>query len=172
MFDYLLSKTRKKERDVLCTMAITMCDLYPEKDGQAWNFVFGQARLMDGIGIFSFSRYLPHGGFLLRWTGQPVSSGCSYDDTEYRGPDMSAEARSVLLRRSCKVLAHETCHIFGIKHCIHFDCLMCGANNLEEADRHPLFLCPIDLRKLQNSLGFDVEERYMRMSALLETFGW
>ena len=34
------------------------------------------------------------------------------------------------LRRSCKVLAHEACHMFGIEHCVWFRCLMNGSNHL------------------------------------------
>ena len=65
-----------------------------------------------------------------------------------------------MLRRSCKVLAHETAHIFGLAHCIYFSCLMNGSNHLAESDRRPLHLCPVCLRKLEWSIGFDVVERY------------
>jgi archaemetzincin len=40
---------------------------------------------------------------------------------------------------------------------------MNGSNHLEEADARPLHLCPVDLRKLQWSIGFDVVERYRRL---------
>uniref|UniRef100_A0A8D0H115 Uncharacterized protein n=1 Tax=Sphenodon punctatus TaxID=8508 RepID=A0A8D0H115_SPHPU len=36
---------------------------------------------------------------------------------------------------------------------------MQGSNHLEESDRRPLDLCPICLRKLQASIGFNIEER-------------
>ena len=34
-----------------------------------------------------------------------------------------------------------------------------GANHLQEFDSQPLHLCPVDLRKLQHSIGFDVLDR-------------
>lgn len=37
---------------------------------------------------------------------------------------------------------------------------MQGSNHLEEADRRPLDLCPICLRKLQCAIGFNIVERY------------
>jgi archaemetzincin len=37
---------------------------------------------------------------------------------------------------------------------------MNGSNHLAESDARPLHLCPVDLRKLQWSVGFDVVERY------------
>jgi archaemetzincin len=37
---------------------------------------------------------------------------------------------------------------------------MNGSNHLAESDRRPLHLCPVCLRKLQWSIGFDVVERY------------
>lgn len=53
--------------------------------------------------------------------------------------------------------------MFGIEHCIWYRCLMNGSNHLAESDARPLHLCPVDLRKLQWSIGFDVAERYRRL---------
>ena len=53
--------------------------------------------------------------------------------------------------------------MFGIEHCVWFRCLMNGSNHLAESDARPLHLCPVDLRKLQWSTGFDVVERYRRL---------
>jgi len=53
--DYLLK--RKLDKEVVCQVAISMVDIYPIKDGFAWNFVFGQAIPMDCVGVFSFARY-------------------------------------------------------------------------------------------------------------------
>jgi len=41
-------------------------------------------------------------------------------------------------------------------HGVFFNCLMNGSNHLAESDRRPLHLCPVDLRKLQWTLGFDI----------------
>jgi archaemetzincin len=53
--------------------------------------------------------------------------------------------------------------MFGIEHCVWFRCLMNGSNYLAESDARRLHLCPVDLRKLQWSIGFDVVERYRRL---------
>ena len=78
----------------------------------------------------------------------------------------------LLLRRSCKVLAHETGHVFGLAHCTYFSCLMNGSNHLVESDRRPLHLCPVCLRKLQWSIGFDVLKRYTELERLNRTNGF
>ena len=75
------------------------------------------------------------------------------------------DGERMLLVRSCKVLAHETSHMFGIQHCIFYRCVMNGSNHLAESDARPMNLCPIDLKKLQWSVGFDVEERQRRIIA-------
>lgn len=122
--------------DGICVIGVTAYDLYPH---DTWSFVFGEALLADRVGVFSVARY------------DPAFYGKARDEG------------SVLLRRSCKVLAHETCHMFGIRHCVFFNCLMNGSNHLDESDRRPLHLCPIDLRKLHWTLGFDIPDRYQRL---------
>lgn len=145
--DYLC-KTMKQPRDSFGVLAITMEDLYPIKNGVAWNFVFGQASPMDGVGVFSFARYDPSGEFLS------VASGdlAPMEPAEYQQ----------LLRRCCRVLTHEGSHVIGLKHCIHFQCLMNGSNHLQESDAAPLHLCPLCLRKLAEgcSIGERVQQRY------------
>ena len=86
-------------KDAYCILAVTMADLYPADD---WNFVFGQASLRERVGVYSFVRYDP--GF--------------YGETQ------RDDARKLILLRSCKVLAHETGHMFGLQHCVYFRCLM------------------------------------------------
>jgi archaemetzincin len=133
--------------DAFCLLAITMEDLYPEA---SWNFVFGQASLRERVGVYSFARYDP------AFYGQP------------RGSDYE----TLFLRRSCKVLAHETGHMFGLAHCTFFNCLMNGSNHLVESDRRPLHLCPVCLRKLQWSMGFDVLERYRALERVIRADGF
>lgn len=62
--------------------------------------------------------------------------------------------------RVLQTLTHEIGHIFGLRHCQWLACLMQGSNHLEEADRRPLNLCPICLRKLQCAVGFNIIDRY------------
>jgi archaemetzincin len=129
--------------DAYALLGITMEDLYPD---DSWNFVFGQASLHHRVGIFSFARYDP------RFSGEP-SQG---------------DRLALLLRRSVKVLAHEATHMFGVAHCIFFHCLMNGSNHLAESDARPLHLCPVDLRKLHASVGFDVVVRYQNLRDVCE----
>eukprot|EP00937_MAST-01D_sp_MAST-1D-sp2_P001016 g1016.t1 len=167
---------QRPARDVLCRMAVTMCDLYCIKDGKRWNYLFGQARLNDRVGVFSFARYLRLSGkrtrFPIGWRGRTHDyDGCMCGGGG-GGGTLSAEQRKEVLYRSCKILAHETTHMFGVKHCTFFDCVMCGSNCEREAAGHPPFLCPIDLRKLQHCLGFDVCRRYEGLRSLIAQFGW
>ena len=122
-----------------CYVGITMEDLYP---GEDWNYVFGQASLRNRVAVYSFVRYFP----------------------EFWGEE-SADP-TLVMRRSLKVLAHETAHAFGIRHCTAHLCVMNGSNHLEESDSKPLHLCPQDLRKLQWSVGFEVNERYRLLAEL------
>jgi archaemetzincin len=139
-------KTRVSS-NAFCVLAITMGDLYPES---SWNFVFGQASLRERVGVYSFARY----------------------DPAFYGEARTPGYETLLLRRSCKVLAHETGHMFGLAHCTFFNCLMNGSNHLAESDRRPLHLCPVCLRKLQWSIGFDVLERYRALERVARADGF
>ena len=71
--------------------------------------------------------------------------------------------KKLALKRAAKVLSHETGHMFGIKHCIFYQCNMGGVNHLGEMDSSPMHLCPICLRKLQHSAKFKPLERYQKL---------
>ncbi|MCI0399636.1 MAG: archaemetzincin [Chloroflexi bacterium] len=144
--DILFLLRKRLPADAFCLLGITVQDLYPDPD---WNFVFGQAAPRLRVGVYSFARYLPslHG-------------------------EQVADAATLALRRSCKVLAHEAAHLFGPGHCIYFHCLMNGSNHLAESDSRPLHLCPVDLRKLHHSIGFDVVERYRRLLHFSQAAGF
>ncbi len=137
--DLLRLLSRQLPPDAFCRLGLTMEDLYAGND---WNFVFGQATLSARVGVYSFARY------------SPQSTGAS-------GPG----TRTPLLR-GCKVLAHETGHMFGLLHCVYYACLMNGSNHLAELDSQPLHLCPVCLRKLQNATRFDSVERYRQLEEL------
>jgi archaemetzincin len=136
--DVLAILKRNIPSDAFCVLAVTMEDLYPEP---SWNFVFGQASLRERVGVYSFARY----------------------DPAFYGQKRGKDYEKVLLRRSCKVLAHEIGHMFGLKHCIYFKCAMNGSNHLKESDSRPMYLCPVCLRKLQYGIGFDVVSRYSNL---------
>lgn len=141
----LLKKTRPP--DAFCVLAVTMEDLYPDP---SWNFVFGQASYQERVGVFSFARY----------------------DPEFYGEKRGKDFQRLLLQRGFKVLAHETGHMFSLAHCIYFKCVMNGSNHLEESDARPLSFCPVCLRKLQYSVGFDMVERYQKLFDFYKTMGF
>ena len=76
------------------------------------------------------------------------------------GEKDTPEARQLGLKRSLKTLVHETGHMFGVNHCQKYECVMNGSNNLPEADRQPIHLCPDCLKKFRWNIGFDVVDRY------------
>jgi archaemetzincin len=133
--------------DAFCLVSITMVDVYPEP---SWNFVFGQASLTERVGVYSFARY----------------------DPAFYGDARGRDYQELLLRRSMNVVTHESGHIFGLAHCIYFQCVMNGSNHLQESDRRPLHLCPVCLRKLQSSMGFDVLKRYEELARFDEQVGF
>lgn len=144
--DILILLKEKLPGDAFCMLAVTMIDLYPEP---SWNYVFGQATVKDRVGVFSLALY----------------------DPRFHNQKLDRDSAITLLRRSCKVLAHETGHMFGNQHCIFFNCLMNGSNHLSESDSQPIHLCPVDLRKLQHSVGFNIAERYQRLERFYKTVG-
>lgn len=133
-------------KNAFCYLGITMADLYPD---DKWNYVFGEASLKGRVGVYSLVRYFP----------------AFWDESD------TAENRIRTLRRSYSTLAHETGHMFGLLHCIYYECLMCGSNNLDESDRRPLRLCPVCLKKLQWNIGFDTIKRYEELEEIYKTNG-
>eukprot|EP00929_Paragymnodinium_shiwhaense_P026326 TRINITY_DN15684_c0_g1_i7.p1 TRINITY_DN15684_c0_g1~~TRINITY_DN15684_c0_g1_i7.p1 ORF type:complete len:592 (+),score=110.17 TRINITY_DN15684_c0_g1_i7:150-1925(+) len=55
-------------------------------------------------------------------------------------------------QRCSRVLCHEFGHLFGLKHCIWYECLMAGSAGDWESDRQPLHLCPVCLAKLHKAI--------------------
>lgn len=141
--DVLSYLERNNRSDAYATIALTEIDLYPE---ESWNFVFGQASLSNRVGVFSLARYQP-------------------------GGEDSPANRRTALRRSLKVMAHETLHMFGIQHCVYFECVVNGSNHLQETDSRPVHACPVDLRKLHHAVGFDVLARYRALARFYRANG-
>ncbi len=124
--------------NAFCLVAITMEDIFP---GFGYNYVFAQAKVPDRVGVVGFARFDP------TFYGQPRGPG---DD-------------KLFLLRSCKMLTRGVGRLFGIKPCTHYHCGMNGSSNLRQSDAAPLYLCPVCLRKLHHSVGFDVIERYANL---------
>lgn len=70
--------------------------------------MFGLASLGGGTGVFSFCRYSPE------WPGNEHDQGN-------------------WIKRAVYTMAHEITHMFGIKHCIYYECLMNGVMSAEES---------------------------------------
>lgn len=135
---------RRVPSDAYGLMAVTMCDLYPRPE---WNFVYGLARLHERVGIFSFCRHTPGNG-PAAWCG------------------------AQLLHRSLKTMLHEIGHMFGMKHCTFYNCLMRGSNGESvEHQTNYLHLCPVCLRKLHWCIGFDIRDRYASLLEVYQEYG-
>ncbi|MEP6704611.1 MAG: archaemetzincin, partial [Acidobacteriota bacterium] len=87
--------------DAAALICLTSLDLYP---GETWNYVFGQASLEKRVGVWSLWRLERNNGKSAR-------------------PDL-------FLDRTLKVAMHETGHMFSMRHCTKYECLMSGTNHL------------------------------------------
>lgn len=141
---YVLDQVLKPRRpkDAVALLALTSSDLWP---GEGWNFVFGQASLHERVGVWSFYRY-----------GDPRDG---------------KEAASRFRRRVFKIALHETGHIFGIAHCIRYECGMNGSNHLIEMDHRPLHFCPDDELKIWWACHVDPAGRYERLAEFASRHG-
>jgi archaemetzincin len=133
----------RRPRDAVALLGLTPSDLYP---GEQWNFVFGQASLDERVGVWSVYRY-----------GDPTAGA-----EEYRQ----------FLRRTLKVAAHETGHMFGMWHCPFYECAMNGSNHLAEMDARPIDLCPECLKKLWWATGVDPIARFRALAEFSESLGF
>lgn len=141
---YLLNETLMKCRQPAdaAVLGITAIDLWP---GEGWNFVFGQASLKERVGVWSMAR-----------------SG---------DPDESTESRRLCTLRTAKTSLHETGHMFGIRHCIAYECGMNGSNHSVERDRQPLEFCPECQAKVWWTLKMDPAARSRQLSAVASKHG-
>ena len=140
--DILDELPSRRPDDAYALLGVTMMDIWP---GEGWNYVFGQATWVERVGVQSFARYDPAFG---------TRSGAVFDDRD-----------ELILRRGLKVMTHEFGHMFGVRHCTAYACVMNGANSLEESERHPPHLCPVCLQKMQYSVGFDPAKRYRALES-------
>uniref|UniRef100_A0A7S1NID1 Archaemetzincin-2 n=1 Tax=Eutreptiella gymnastica TaxID=73025 RepID=A0A7S1NID1_9EUGL len=149
LYAYLggVMKSKDRARTTLATVGVTMEDLYP---GDKWNFVYGEANPMDAVGVFSFARYHP-----------------SFTPTT-----LQTSPEVTMLLRSCKVLSHEVGHLAGLKHCVHFHCIMNGANHARELEQQPLQLCPLCLKKLAGPFHWDIAARSKALEAFYAAHGF
>ena len=94
-----------KKQDTFCVLGVTaQYDLWPGGDSEL-DFICGLAR-GNGAGVISLMRF------------DPDFPGNLIDDR---------------VKRACHTLAHEVSHMFGLKHCIYYECLMNGSTGYQEA---------------------------------------
>jgi archaemetzincin len=138
---YILDSVLLSDRpdDALAYLALTARDLWA---GDGWNFVFGQAKLRDRVGVWSIYR-----------NGHPAKG---------------ADAFRLCLRRTVMTAAHETGHILTMQHCTAFRCLMNGSNHQDERDSRPLNPCPVCLRKLLWNLQIEPAPYLRRLAEFCE----
>ncbi|CAH1786939.1 unnamed protein product [Owenia fusiformis] len=140
--DVIAYLSKQRPKDGFCMLGLTWTDLYPTPE---LNFVLGEASMPEYAGAFSFGRYEPK----------------SYKDGV--PPPEIERFDGFLIWKMLKVLSHETCHIFGQRHCVHFHCSMNESTSMVQALRQPIFLCPVCLRKLHKVCKFDIKTRYKKL---------
>jgi archaemetzincin len=100
---------------------------------ESMNYVFGQASLDDRVGVWSLHRL--------------------DDNTDQRG----------FLLRTLKVSAHETGHMFSMRHCTKYECVMSGTNHLSETDSRPIDACSECMAKISWLSDIKPADRYKRL---------
>ena len=69
-------------------------------------------------------------------------------------------------------MVHEIGHMFGLKHCIYYECTMNGTNGSFESGRvKNKTLCPICLAKLKLNCKFDCRERFLKLIDVSRALG-
>ena len=121
--------------DAAALICFTNFDLFPEND---WSYVFGQASLQTRVGVWSLYRL--------------------------GNPDKSKNDYRLFLARTLKIAMHETGHIFSMRHCTKYECLMSGTNNLQETDRRPVDDCPECMAKIAWAMNYEPAARYRNLA--------
>ena len=85
---------------------------------ESMNYVFGQASFNDRVGVWSLHR---------------LQLGADQD---------------TFIKRTLKIAAHETGHMFSMWHCTKYECVMSGTNHIAETDRRPIDACPECMAKI------------------------
>jgi archaemetzincin len=101
---------------------------------ESMNYVFGQASLENRVGVWSLYRLKDAADF------------------------------QTFLSRTLKVAAHESGHMFSIRHCTKYNCVMSGSNHLAETDNHPIDACPECMAKICWFSHISPAERYRKLS--------
>jgi archaemetzincin len=131
---------RRVPAQAAALLGITALDLTPPEAG--WNFVFGQASLVDRVGVWSLHRLVTR--------------------------DVPPEIR---FRRVAQTALHELGHMFGMWHCTAYFCGMNGSNTLKESDATPLAFCPECDAKVWWRFRLDPAPRFARLARFAAAHG-
>ncbi|XP_071809325.1 archaemetzincin-2-like [Asterias amurensis] len=160
LYSQLHSLTGTLKRDFI--LGWTWTDLYPTEE---LNFVLGEASFVHRCAVLSFGRYEP----LSYKVNEDLETVQGVDDDVEEDEASSVRVDGDLLWKLLRVATHETSHLFGLNHCVFFECSMNESKSISQALSQPFFLCPICLRKLQRFLKFDVKERYKGLFEVCRT---
>ena len=124
--------------------------MYPRDE---WNYVFGLADMKAGTGIFSFARHQV--GFYAEYSEQTEE-----------------EKLLTWVNKAVGTMTHEIGHMFGLKHCIYYECLMNGTNGPGDGARvKNKTMCPVCLVKLKLNINFDTRARYEALAEASRNLG-
>ncbi len=108
---------------------------------QSKSYVFGEASLENRVGVWSLARLGETGDY------------------------------NTFLRRTLKIAAHETGHMFSMRHCTKYECVMSGTNQLAETDSRPIDACPECMAKICWLSDITPAARYDRLAAFCRKNG-
>ena len=131
-----------RPEDAVALIGFTASDLYPS---EKMNYVFGLASLTNRIGIWSIFR-----------NGNPNANETMFKQC---------------MKRTISTAIHETGHIFGIRHCIAYECVMSQRDSMIQKDLRGLNFCPSCQQKLNWSMKFDPAKRFRNLMALCSSIG-
>ena len=135
---------KKMPEDAYCLIGITDVDLYNDVrviKPRKWiyypppyknDFCYELNSYKYWVSICSIARFDP----MFTRSDQPPS------ETE------KASFFFKLLKRSIKLVVKNISHMFGLKNCIFFSCIMNGFGSMKEFDSRPIEVCPCCLRKI------------------------
>ena len=147
---------KKLPSNAFCLISFTDQDLYSdnevkseeeenkENDEILYNntYCYGMTMLKQRLGVFSFARYDP-----LFYFKNP-----NENSENKKHKELLTKYFFILFKRACKVIVKEISHMFGLKNCVYYKCIMNGFNSIEEFDNRPFELCPVCLRKLYTNI--------------------
>ena len=81
------------------------------------------------------------------------------------------DAYNLTLMRALKVALHELGHMFGLMHCIYYECNMNSYGDVLLTDTRPIYFCAVCYRKLSLVLQFDHLKRYKALADVSAQFG-